>query len=60
MGQNEFQLIKDPLHLPFRSLIEEFKVTKIRTALLYKLFKDEKVAGIESFERVTIGRRATS
>ena len=28
----------------FRNLIEEFKVTKIRTALLYKLSKDEKVA----------------
>ena len=38
-----------PLHLPFRSLIEEFKVTKIRTALQYKISKDEKVAeaGIE-------------
>ena len=37
------------LHLPFRSLIKEFKVTKIRTELLYKLSKDEKVAeaGIE-------------
>ena len=33
------------LHLPFRSLIEEFKVTKIRTALRYKLPKDEKVTG---------------
>ena len=33
------------LHPPFRSLIEEFKVTKIRTTLLYKLSKDEKVAG---------------
>ena len=33
------------LHLPFRSLIEEFKVTKIRTALLYKLSKDEKMSG---------------
>ena len=39
------------LHLSFRSLIEEFKVTKIRTALLYKLSKDEKVsrAGIEVY-----------
>ena len=33
------------LHLPFRSLIKDFKVMKIRTALLYKLSKDEKVAG---------------
>ena len=33
------------LHLPFRSLIEEFKLTKMRTPLLHKSSKDTKVAG---------------
>ena len=43
------------LHLLYRSLIKEFKITKVRTALLYKVSKDAKVSrvGIE----VCLGRK---